>query len=647
MAAAVTTSLESGQHLLVQAGTGTGKSLGYLVPALVRLVRHPGERVVVATATLALQAQLATKDIPVAVEAVEAVTGTRPAYSILKGRGNYACLLKVREGVGAEQDSLLGGEDVVTALRARGADPVSVVGAEVVALREWAEGQASARGVADRDDAPTHTAAAWAQVSVPARECLGVQRCPFGSVCFVERAREEARVVSLVVTNHSLLAVDAMQEGAVLPPHDVVIIDEAHELTSRVTSAASLELSPQQLERTARRALPWLSDELGLEFLETADLLRGALDEAPVARVEEGSATLEALGRIRDTCRHVVSALGGGDGKDVDRVQCAAAVAELFDVTAAMAVHGDQDVCWVLDRERFGRELRQAPLSVAGLMRARVLAERPVVMTSATLTVGGDFGVSARSVGLSAGERVEHPGDLLPPGEEPDDRLAWAGIDVGSPFDYGRQGILYIARDMAPPRREGISGDALDEIARLVEAAGGRALGLFASLRAAETAATHVRAACPDLTVLCQGDAQLAELTRRFAAEPETSLFGTLSLWQGVDVPGETCELVIIDKIPFPRPDDPLHVARQQAVSAAGGNGFMSIAAAHAGLLLAQGAGRLIRRSSDRGLVAVLDPRLLTARYGSFLRASLPPFWTTTDSAVAISALQRLRETRP
>jgi ATP-dependent DNA helicase DinG len=339
--------------------------------------------------------------------------------------------------------------------------------------------------------------------------------------------------------------------------------------------------------------------------------------------------------------------LSGGDGVDVDRVQCTAAVTEVFEASGAMAAHGDRDVCWVVDRERFGRELRQAPLSVAGLLRARVLAERPVVLTSATLTVGGDFGASARSVGLSAAERVDHPGDALPAtADDPDERLPWTGIDVGSPFDYGRQGILYIARRLAPPRREGISDEALEQIAGLVRAAGGRTLGLFASLRAAEAAAVHVRSACPDLPVLCQGDAQLSELTRRFAEEPQTSLFGTLSLWQGVDVPGSTCELVIIDKIPFPRPDEPLHQARQMAVTEAGGNGFMAVSATHAGLLLAQGAGRLIRRSSDRGLVAVLDPRLVTARYGSFLRASLPEFWTTMDLDVAMAALTRLREAR-
>ena len=220
--------------------------------------------------------------------------------------------------------------------------------------------------------------------------------------------------------------------------------------------------------------------------------------------------------------------------------------------------------------------------------------------------------------------------------------MAWRGLDVGSPFDYTRQAILYVAKHLPAPGRDGLGTAQLDEIAGLVEAADGRTLGLFSSRRAAETAAEHVRDALPDLDLWCQGDAQLPVLARRFLEDPRTCLFGTLSLWQGVDLPGETCQLVVIDRIPFPRPDDPLMSARQRAVERRGGNGFMSVAATHAALLLAQGSGRLIRRFDDRGVVAVLDPRLVTARYGTFLAASLPPMWRTTDGDVARAALRRL-----
>jgi ATP-dependent DNA helicase DinG len=213
---------------------------------------------------------------------------------------------------------------------------------------------------------------------------------------------------------------------------------------------------------------------------------------------------------------------------------------------------------------------------------------------------------------------------------------------VGSPFDYPRQGILYIAKHLPAPGRDGLGRAQLDEICDLIDALEGRTLGLFSSRRAAETAAEEVRKRLGHLTTLVQGDAQLPELAKQFVDDPHAVLFGTLSLWQGLDVPGETCQLVLIDRIPFPRPDDPLMSARQRAADRAGGNGFMQVAATHAALLLAQGAGRLIRTTSDRGVVAVLDPRLATARYGGFLRSSLPPMWTTLDPALVRAALRRL-----
>lgn len=634
MAEAVDHAFEAGEHLLVQAGTGTGKSLGYLAPALAHLDAHPGERVVVATATLALQAQLAGSDIPAALDACEAVTGRRPTHAILKGRTNYACVHKVMGGAVGEQESLLGGDALAEGLRSVRADQASVVGAEVVALREWAREQLDAEGAADRDDAPTHTAAAWSQVSIPVRECLGVQQCPFGDVCFVERSRERARDAQLVVTNHALLAIDAMHGNTVLPEHDLLVIDEAHELTARVTGAASTELSPQQVERVARRCLTHLDDDLAIEFLDLGDALTSALADAPVERIEDAdSAVIAVVGRVRDVARRVVSAM---KGDDPELKQAAAAAKEIFDVAGAMAAVKPTDVLWVSERERVGRWLVLAPLDVAGLLRERVLSLTPTVLTSATLRLGGEFEAAAASVGLRRADRLLDA--------EPDERtgLEWRGLDVGSPFDYTRQGILYVASHLPPPGREGLSPEALAEIAELVWAAGGRTLGLFASQRNAEAAARHCRAELKGHTILCQGDAQLSELTRTFVADPGTSLFGTLSLWQGVDVPGETCQLVIIDKIPFPRPDDPLMQARQKAVADAGGNGFMAVAASHAALLLAQGSGRLIRRVADRGVVAVLDPRLRTARYGSYLRASMPGFWTTTDRELAIGALRRL-----
>jgi len=672
MADAVDRALHEGTHLVVQAGTGTGKSLAYLAP-LLAWTHNTGNRAVVATATLALQHQLATQDIPAALEAAERVFGERPQTAVVKGRSNYACLLRVRDGVGVDQDPLIGGAETAAVVRAAGATAESVLGAEVVALREWVDRELEAGGLADRDDAPTHTARAWAQVSVPTRECVGAATCPYGEVCFVEESRARGRRADLVVTNHALLAVDATQGRSVLPDHAAVVIDEAHELVARVTSSATQELSPQMVERVAKRASRWLETDLAEAFTQAGVALADALDAAPVGRLQDAaSPVVEACAVLAGAARRVVSALESDNPGDLEGAQAQGAVQEVFDVATRLAALSEADVVWISERERYGRQLVVAPLSVTDLMRRDIFGHCTGILTSATLKLGGGFGPLATSVGFAPAEQIMDP-DATTPGsssvievatrndavteravqetgtdEEAGDlvalpsALAWRGLDVGSPFDYGSQGICYIARGLPPPSRDGIGEATLAEVAELVWAAGGRTLGLFASQRAAEAAASHVRAQVPGVTVLCQGDANLPELTQRFREEPSTCLFGTLSLWQGVDLPGRTCQLVLIDKIPFPRPDDPLMQARQQAVTRAGGNGFMQVAATNAGLLLAQGAGRLIRRLDDRGVVAILDPRLVTARYGGFLRACLPGFWTTTDREVAVSALQRL-----
>jgi ATP-dependent DNA helicase DinG len=297
----------------------------------------------------------------------------------------------------------------------------------------------------------------------------------------------------------------------------------------------------------------------------------------------------------------------------------------VFDTAQRMLTESSDDVIWAASEERRGVVLRVAPLKVAGLLHETLFSQRTAVLTSATLTLGGSFDPVAQGLGLGAKDR-------------------WRGLDVGSPFDHAKQGILYVARHLPPPGRDGLTDATLDELAELIEAAGGRTLGLFSSMRAAVAAAASMRARLTGLggPILCQGDDSTGELVRMFAADPASCLFGTLSLWQGVDVPGASCQLVVVDRIPFPRPDDPLMSARQRAVAEAGGNGFMAIAASQAALLLAQGTGRLLRSRGDRGVVAVLDSRLASARYAGFLRASLPPFWYTTDPAVVRTSLRAL-----
>ena len=694
MAESVQHSIASGEHLAVQAGTGTGKSLAYLVPAAAHAMAS-GSSVVVATATIALQRQLIDRDLPRLAAALEPLLGRPPTFAILKGRGNYVCRYRLHGG--APEDP---GDTLFEPAAA------SAVGKQVRRLHEWA----ASTETGDRDElVPGVEDRAWRQVAISAKECIGAARCPNGAECFAERAREQAGLVDIVVTNHALLAIDALEDFIVLPEHDVVVIDEAHDLVNRVTTAASRELSAPGAEAAVRRTAKVLSEGSGTAG-EVLDRLREAV--AGLARVlpeigpgrldvlaEPVAASLTTLRAAATSCGAQVRALGKEASDDAERLAAGrAALAALSDIVETaervLGAFGDDiaarpDVVWMdrpaVDERQRPPTLRVAPLDVGGLLAQRVFRRRTVVLTSATLAVGGSFEPLARQWGLppegqdgtgrageeatvkdAAGEQAtggeatggeaaggeategKATGDE-PAGDEPirdaaparAHRLAWSGRDVGSPFDHPRSAILYVARHLPPPGRDGLPPAYLTELRELIAAAGGRTLGLFSSMRAARQATEELRGVI-DQPLLCQGDDATAQLVRQFAEDEATCLFGTLSLWQGVDVPGSALQLVVIDRIPFPRPDDPLASARQRAVAARGGNGFMTVAAAHAGLLLAQGAGRLLRTMEDRGMVAVLDPRLATARYGSFLRASLPPFWATTDPAVARAALRRL-----
>ena len=643
MAEAVSDAFDGGRHLVVQAGTGTGKSLAYLVPALLH-----DKRVVVATATLALQHQLVERDIPRLVEAVsQAHPEVDTSYAVLKGRSNYACLHRIREGTPDDDQGAL--VDV----------PQSTLGKKVLALRAWAEKEAEGDGTGERDRAPRHTDREWRQVSVGHRDCLGAARCPFGEECFVELAREDAHRSHLIVTNHSLLAIDAVEGVPMIPEYDVVVIDEAHEVVSRVTQAATDELLASDVDRASRRSRRYVDSDSSAgsdttpadDLADAGDALGAAIAECRPGRFDEVPEMLaDALVLVRDAARACLSAYpkeAETAEADAGRTQARGSVQEVFVTAERMAARSESDVLWLSEGgDRVPPRLCVAPLEVWGPMRDKLLSDKTAVMTSATLMLGGDFNALATSVGLRPTERIDTTtGDPATPSGDEGDALPWVGLDVGSPFDYEKQAILYIARHLPPPGRDGLGERQLDEIASLVDAADGRTLGLFSSRRAAETAAEGIRERLPHLTTLAQGEAQLPELARQFVGDPHTCLFGTLSLWQGLDVPGETCQLVIIDRIPFPRPDDPLMSARQRAADREGHNGFMQVAATHAALLLAQGTGRLIRTTTDRGVVAVLDPRLATARYGAFLRASLPPMWATYDGDLVRQALTRLAKT--
>jgi ATP-dependent DNA helicase DinG len=729
MAEAVERSIRSGEHLAVQAGTGTGKSLAYLVPAVAHALAS-GSAVVVATATIALQRQLIDRDLPRLATTLKPLLGQEPEFAILKGRRNYLCLHRLKSGAP---------EDPRDVLFDRGA--TSAVGQQVERVHAWA----AETTTGDRDElVPGVDDRAWRQVSVSARECLGAQRCPFGRECYAEQARITAGKASVVVTNHALLAINALESFPVLPEHDVVIIDEAHDLVNRVTSAASGELSATGVDAAARRVGRLLSADAAGRLREAGEAAARAFAESRDGRLDFLDDDLSsALALVRDAaagCATEIRSSARQAGEEAAAEQQAAtrsALAGLDDLVGTADrilasyvpdLTSRTDVVWmdrpVVEDPRRPATLRVAPLQVGALLAERLFRRQTVVLTSATLALGGSFEPLARQWGLprpgaeppaaepgapraaagapraeeaatqeaetreagsqeagsqeagtqEAGTQAPDPGPAstqtvggaetvagpadagepgprsADPGESPDEPpphgLAWSGLDVGSPFDHPRRGILYVAKHLPAPGRDGLPPAYLTELSELITAAGGRTLGLFSSMRAARQAALELRGTL-SVPLFCQGDDSTGQLIRQFAEDETSCLFGTLSLWQGVDVPGSALQLVVIDRIPFPRPDDPLASARQRVVAARGGNGFMAIAVSHAALLLAQGAGRLLRTMDDRGMVAILDPRLATARYGGFLRASLPPFWATTDPAVARDALRRLAAQSP
>ncbi|MUL74449.1 ATP-dependent DNA helicase [Mycolicibacterium sp. CBMA 226] len=630
MAEAVGRAFDNGEHLAVQAGTGTGKSLAYLVPSIAHAVAS-NQPVVVSTATIALQRQLVDRDLPRLADALAPHLPRRPEFALLKGRGNYLCLNKVHSGAQVEED--LPQEELFNPVAA------SALGRDVKRLIEWSSDTESG----DRDEVvPGVLDRAWSQVSVGARECIGATRCPYGTDCFAEKARAKAGAVDVIVTNHALLAIDAISEVNVLPEHQLLVVDEAHELVDRVTSVATGELSATSMAVALRRAARLVEPELAERLEASIATLSSAIHDMEPGRIDvlddELATYLTVVRDSADKAKMAIDTAPSDPTAAAARSEAVTALTDLSDTASRIidsfvpAIPDRYDVVW-LDREESRGTvryiLRVAPLSVAGLLRGRLFGEVTAVLTSATLTIGGRFESMARAWGLS----VPEDSTATPP--------KWRGMDVGSPFSHAKSGILYVAKHLPPPGRDAAPPEQFDEIYELITAAGGRTLGLFSSMRAAKAAAEIMRERL-DTPVLCQGDDSTSTLVRHFTEDAETSLFGTLSLWQGVDVPGPSLSLVIIDRIPFPRPDDPLLTARQRAIAARGGNGFMAVAASHAALLLAQGAGRLLRSVNDRGVIAILDSRMATARYGGFLQSSLPPYWSTTDPVRVRSALQRL-----
>ncbi len=632
MAEAVANALTDRHHLMVQAGTGTGKSLAYIIPPLVH-----GRKVLVATATLALQRQLVERDLPAVVPALEKVLGREITYAIYKGVGNYICLQKMNsEEPDADGEIMLG---------------ISSLEKDAKRLHEWARKP----GVSgDRDDAPEVDRRVWAANSVSGRECVGADKCAFGSQCFAANAKAKAQTADVVVTNHTLLAIEIVDSHPILPERDAVVLDEAHEFMDRATQAVTEELTSARVLRAsamARKFMPGkLADALhkaANDFHESmvdyGESIRG--DFAAQGRLEEIPQSLESpIRKVRESAQAITQFLSADDeiiDTDVlaERARVKGAVNEISTTAATLLKLGDGFVLWY---EPTFSALHLAPLSVSDVLRENLLTQTPVIATSATLTVGNSFNALAKSIGFLVGDDLNS--DVK---SEEVDPANVQMLDVGSPFDFANQGVLYMPKHLPEPGRDGPSIEVLTELGELIDAAGGRTLALFSSWRGVEAADAHLRKVLAELPIKIftqkRGDS-VGPLVEKFAKDETSILLGTMSLWQGVDVPGNSCILVAIDRIPFPRPDEPVMSARAAQADAAGGSGFMQVSLPRAALLLAQGTGRLIRSVDDRGVVAILDSRIVTKRYGSVLLNSMPPLWRTSDKDVVRESLKRLNE---
>jgi ATP-dependent DNA helicase DinG len=599
MAAAVAAALKERRHLVVQAGTGTGKSLAYLVPAIVA-----GRKTVIATATKALQDQLAGKDLP--------FLGTHldldVSWAMLKGRSNYVCRQRLREiAKGGEEQLALDG----LAERASAA--------ELAELAAWADDSPTG----DRAELPREpSAAAWAAVSVSARECPGATRCPSGGVCFAEAARAAAAEASLVVVNQHLYGLHVASGGVLLPEHDVVVIDEAHAFEDVVSATAGLDIAASRFTTLARATRSILDDQPlndGLEAVaarwdralapEVGRRLKGGLG------ADLGDLVALAVERT-DRALAELRAIDPGTNADAGaRKQRAVQLAgSLLEELHLLAAPGPTNVLWIEGPET-RPSLRLAPLDVAALLSEAAWPNVTAVLTSATVPPGLDH-----AVGL------------------PQDRLV--DLDVGSPFDYEQQALLYCAASLPDPRQPGFDEAVHEELHALIDAAGGRTLALFTSFRAMDAAAEALRGRV-DHPILTQRERPKPALLAEFAADPATCLFATMGFWQGVDVPGPSLSLVTIDRLPFPRPDEPLLQARRELAREAA---FRTVDLPRAVTLMAQGVGRLVRSTEDRGVVAVLDPRLATSKsYRWDIVRALPPMRRTRDRAEAEKFLRSLR----
>ena len=601
MARRVAAAIEQRRHLIVQAGTGTGKTLAYLVPAV-----SSGTTTVVATATKALQDQLAEKDLPFLAERFGALGVTDLDWAVLKGRSNYVCLQRLREMADPDQGQLEL-DDLAATTRA-----------EITRIAEWA-GSSRSGDSAELSWSPSD--AAWRSVSVGSDECPGATKCPLGEVCFAELARHRAQAADVVVVNTHLYGLDVGSGGAILPDHDVVVFDEAHGLEDVMSDTVGAQVAPGRFVSVSAIVRRIVDDpQLVGSIAEIAEELREVLRERLGERLpdERPADVTEVLTDARLRLEKVGDTLLAIDTTDEDanqrklRAQTAVGrAAEQLD----LAIEAREGFVAFVSGSRDAPRLEVAPLDIGPVMDEGVWNKRTAILTSATIPTS-----LAHRVGLA------------------DDDVDT--VDVGSPFDYEEQSLLYCALHLPNPNAPSFRSAVHDELEALITAAGGRTLALFTSWSAMDEAADELRSRL-DVPILTQRDLPKPALVKAFTDDEETCLFATAGLFQGVDVPGRTLSLVVIDRIPFPRPDDPLLSARRERLGAAA---FTEIDLPRASMMLAQASGRLIRSRTDRGAVAVMDPRLGTARYRWDIVNALPPMRRTRERGELESFLEQLAD---